>query len=217
MSRARTHPTGRRLRQYKRIQLNSISLNNISCFSLAPLPLCAAPAAAVEREKGFLFSAMCYVQNKCDCFPLRIRCVTGNGTCNSKSAIIDSVPRLSYIHILLSIRMCFIVPSHCRRLRAPPSAWQMGSRFAVTTIQLSALIECLARRVEYQRQRQWRQQQQGEKNARHHGHQQTDRLVCTCSCHTHSHTIHTHTHTVEVMLVVRYEKLRVGIMAGRTR
>lgn len=203
MSRARTHPTGRRLRQYKRIQLNSISLNNISCFSLAPLPLCAAPAAAaVEREKGFLFSAMCYVQNKCDCFPLRNR--------KRHLQFKECHHRLSPSTIYTSIHS--YVPSHCRRLRAPPSAWQMGSRFAVTTIQLSALIECLARRVEYQRQRQWRQQQQGEKNARHHGHQQTDRLACTCSCHTY-----TLTHTVEVMLVVRYEKLRVGIMAGRTR
>lgn len=48
----------------------------------------------------------------------------------------------------------FIVPSQCRSVLhwgrgSTPSAWQMGSRFAVTTIQLSALIECLARRVEY--------------------------------------------------------------------
>lgn len=86
---------------------------------------------------------------------------------------------------------CASAVSQCRT--PPPgsgstsSAWQMGSRFAVTTIQLSALIECLARRVEYHTQRQWRQQRQKTRETRW---MPTDTPAClpasTCSCHIHT-------------------------------
>lgn len=127
------------------------------------------------------------LQNKCDCFPLRIRRVTGNGTCNSKSAIIDTVSSSSpTLPVTIFTSLCHRSVLYLGR-GSTPSAWQMGSRFAVTTIQLSALIECLARRVEYHTAPM--ETVRGQKT-RDTPWTQTDSPAClpadTCSCHIHT-------------------------------
>lgn len=105
--------------------INSISLNNIWS---------ASPTSPPSQLTECCLAARSTIRNKRDAAgsPLRIREVTGNGVKNSKNG--SDLPPLRFPPLML------------------PGVGQVDSRFAATTIQLSALIEwrTLRHRIEWQ-------------------------------------------------------------------